>query len=493
MLTTDSTNPPTGPRIATHAQLPVTSATPDLSDQFFAKLTIFSAAMISHTTDMKTLHQRHIKHTTDRVVNPSLPPSMKLPVIKVRLSEILSGRPAGARKVATWAKDFVQIKFKGVEKASKGKPRRSLKTDNATQQTEDPKTNNDLLITTADARFSVADPSKFSLLKGNVEQDVAFNSQLGVFALQLKADMGKTMLDDLASRVQAIERLVDCVDAIRRSNSDISCDTIALAQVVFTYGDAIGRTAGKEADANIKRWVASLDLRADQIKMSLEKGNPHLRVLDGFNQLINSELGFEKVPHYLAFTLPVLKALDLIEDSWEQMDSVSQGYVEIFTEHLDWFTIRYTLSGAPKNTPRVYRIAVKLRERRGSLFWHVTRCEPGPNYNPDDELKAILSGVWGQPTESWQNFGDSASCDANDTVIALLSALDESVRQFAKQPPTLSPVAPKQAPAKTQPPSKPNQQNPAKTNNQRPAPLNRARSQQQQQSGSSSNTAITLD
>ncbi|KAK6088303.1 Mediator of RNA polymerase II transcription subunit 14 [Seiridium cupressi] len=484
-------NPPTGPRIVTYAQVPLSSATPELSDKFFANLTLFSAAMISHATDLKIFHQRHIKHAADQRPNPSLPPSMKVPTIQVRLSDILSGRPAGARKVATWAKDYVQIKFKGIEKASRMKSRH--KAGPSIEKDAGSASKQELITTIADARFQVADPSKFSLLKGNVEQDVAFNTRLGVFALQLKMDVGSTMVDDLASRIQAIERLVDCVDAIRRSNSDIKCDTITLAQVVFTYSDAIGRTAGKEAEANIQRWRASLDLRADQIKMSLEKGNPHLRVLDSFNQLINSELGFSKVPHYLAFTLPVLKALDLVEDSWDQMEALDQGYVEIFSEHLDWFTIKYTISGPNKGARRTYRIGLKLRERRGTPCWHVTRCEPGADSNPDDELKAILNKVWSQPTEMWQTFGDSASCNADDSVIGLLGAVDEALRQFAKQPPPSSPLVTRQPPTKTQPTPKTTAQPAPKANNSRPMQIQANRARQQQQSGSSHASAITLD
>jgi mediator of RNA polymerase II transcription subunit 14 len=447
--------------------------------------------MIQHATDMKTLHQRRIKHSVDQRANPSLPPSMKLPTIQVRLSDILSGRPAGARKVATWAKDYLYIRFKGLGKPSRGRSRRSLKTRNNDRVSEEHQPKQELLTTIADARFQVADPSKFSLLRGNVEQDVAFNTRLGVFALQLKVDVGTTMVDDLASRIQAIERLVDCVDAIRRSSSDIKCDTITLAQVVFTYSDAIGRTIGKEAEANLQRWKASLDLRADRIKMSLEKGNPHLRVLDSFNQLINSELGFSKVPHYLAFTLPVLKALDSIEDSWEQMEDANEGRVEIFSEHLDWFTIRYAVPGPSKGAPRLYRVAVKLRERRGTPFWHITRCEPGPDYNPDDELKGVLTKVWSQPHDGWQNFGDSASCDANDNVIELLTTMDDAVRQWAKQTMPSSPLVSRQ-PTKAQPTAKMGTSAAPKPTNAKATPTqNRARPPQQ--SGSSTTTAITLD
>ncbi|KAK6217710.1 Aromatic/aminoadipate aminotransferase 1 [Pestalotiopsis sp. IQ-011] len=473
-------NPPTGPRIAAHAHIPLTIGSPVLNDTFFASLTIFSAAAISNLTDMTTLHQRRIKYKTDHKMVFTLPPNMKFPTIQVRLSDILAGQPTEAVKSVTWAKDYVYIKFKRIENS----PRARKQIEHSeTQAQKQP-----LLSVVVDARFQVADPAKFGLLMGNVEQDVAYNARLGVFALQLRADLGSTLIDDLASRIHAIERLVDCVDAVRRSTSDFKCDTITLGQVIFTYSDAIGRTAANSAEANLQRWKASLDLRSDRITMSLERGNPHLRVLDRFNNLINSSLGFGKLPQYLACTLPVLKALDQIEDSWGKLDSVSQGYVEIFPATLDWFTIKYTVSGSNKAAPRIYRIAIKLRERRGVPFWHVTRAEPGPNSNPNDELNAVLVQVWNRSDANWHNFGDSASSSTDDMNIGLLEGVDEAVREFAKKPKSMSPVASK----KTQP--TPKMSAAAKPNNAKAmsAQANRARPMPPQ-SGSSSNTAITLD
>ncbi|KAI1870187.1 hypothetical protein JX265_006357 [Neoarthrinium moseri] len=449
-------------RITNHARLPLSSGTPEFTDTFFANLTIFSAAMISQVTDVKTLYQRHVKYAMTDSMNYSLPPNMRLPAVWMCLSDVLGERnPAGARKVASWTTDYVQIVFRGIAKPSRANAiARSTKDTPGTSEND---TKDNRLTIIADARFKVADRSKFSLLKGNVEQDVAFNSRLGVFALRLKAELGQTMLDDLASRIQAIERLVDCVDAIRRSNTDIKCETITLAQVVFTYSDAIGRTASSTAEANIKRWKASLDLRADRIKMSLEKGNPHLRALDSFNNLLNSDLGFTKVPQYLGFTLPVLKALDHIEDSWQDLETMEQGRVEIFHGHLDWFTIRYAVPALAKGPPRRFHISVKLRDRRGTLWWHVARNEPGSNANPDDNLKAALAKVWSKEGKTWQSLGDGASCEANDNVITLLQDVDEAMRQFVLQPP--SPSVSKQPPTKPLP--KANQQPTSKVNNQK--------------------------
>jgi hypothetical protein len=75
--------------------------------------------------------------------------------------------------------------------------------------------------------------------------------------------------------------------------------------------------------------------------------------------------------------------------------------------------------------------------------------------------------------------------------------MDKAVREFAKQPPSSSPLVSRQAPARTQSISKTSQPAVPKMSNPRPmqTPANRARSQQQQQqqSGSSHASAITLD
>jgi mediator of RNA polymerase II transcription subunit 14 len=435
--------------------------------------------MISHATDVKMLIQRRIKYSSVEMLNQSLPPSMKLPALWMCLSDILNGR--GSKKA--WAADYVQVMFKGLTKPPR-KSKLAIQDAANAQEAGLKPPRQELLSIYADARFKVADRSKFSLLKGNVEQDVAFNPRLGVFALRLKAEVGSTLLDDLASRIHAIERLVDCVDAIRRSSTDIQCETIALREVVFTYSDAIGRVVGTTAEANIKRWKASLDLRGDKIKLSLEKDNPHLRVLDSFNKLLNSDLGFTKVPQYLAFTLPVLKALDAIEESWRQMDAKDQGRAEIFSGYLDWYTIRYTVPTANKNASKLYHISIRLKHRRGMPWWHVAREEPEPNSNPDDELKPVLAKVWGKEDKTWQSFGDSASCEANETVNSLLGAVDTAVQQLALRSFSSSPSLSR----KTQPTLKMKQQPTPKMNNMKMQVPNRVRPVQKPE-----NVVITLD
>jgi mediator of RNA polymerase II transcription subunit 14 len=475
-------------QIATHAALPLSPSPPDLNDSYFSTLTLFTSAMISRLTDLKALHSRHIKHMAVDCGSTSLPSNMKFPAVFIRLSDVLKPRQSPeSRQVATWAADFVQIKFKELEK-----PPSKARQVGSAQQENSGATEQERLITVAEARFKVVDRSKFSLLKGNVERDVAYNPELGVFALRLKAEMGTTILDVLGQRVQAIERLVDCVDAIRRSSADIQCETIALAKVVFTYSDAIGRAEGRSAAANIRRWKATLDLRNDQVKMSLEKGNPHLRALDWFNLMLNSGLGFARAPQYLAFTLPVFNVMDAIEALWQDTKLNDQGQVEVFLAALDRLTIRYSLFRSNKNRPRQLTLQMQLRERRSKPYWVIRRRETGPVTNPDDEFRAALGSVWRAKDRVWTSFLESASAEANDNTALLLKALDEAIRQLALKP--LSPSVQIPTPARVQPPQGRNQQNAKNGMMQRTSSssANKARPQQSQQ-GSNSNNVVVLD
>lgn len=469
-------NHATGPRISTHTQLPLTAGLPALTDQFFSNLTIFTAAVISHVIDLKAVNQRRIHHTSSNMHNRSIPPNMKLPAMVMRLSDLLKSRHSSrSRRVASWANDFVQITFRGIQRPGPLMQRPKPAISGSQNQHHGGPSNSEQprLVTVVDARFKIADRAKFSLLRGNVERDVAYNARLGVFALRLKSDVGNTILDTLVLRLQAIERLVDCVNAIQRSNADIKCETITLNQVVFTYSDALGRSAGSTAEANIRRWKASLDLRRDRIKMSLEKGNPHLRTLDGFNQLLNSDLGFTNVPQYLAYTLPALKTLDAIEDGWKELMMNNQGIVEIFPDHLDWFNIRYTLPTLNRNQPRRVSLQLSIRKRQDEPWWYLKRHEVGPVEAPDDEFKTILSNSWENTTERvWKSFVNSASCEADDRVCALLKATDAAIRELAFK---TSPPAMRQTPVQ-QPQSQVQAQ--AQVRNQAKMPAYRSRPQQ---------------
>ncbi|KAK8875088.1 mediator complex subunit MED14 [Apiospora arundinis] len=460
--TTQSATPNSGAKLSTYTQLPLTPGLPDFSDNFFHNLTVFSAALISHVIDLKTLHSRKVKHLVGNLGTGSLPPNVQIPAIVVRLSDILKlGRSGGSTRISSWAEDFVYIEFKGTGNRNRRRRAKATVTEGTPgqpgQQPGDDGQEPQRLNTMIEARFKVSDRAKFSLLKGHVERDVAFNPRLGVFALRLGAHVGTTIFESLAHRLQAIERLVDCIDAIRKSDNDIKCESITLSQVVFSYSDAIGRKAGPQAQANLHRWNATLDLRKDQIALKLEKGNPHLRSLDSFTTVLNSPLGFSKIPLYLALTLPLLKALDAIVDAWVPLDANHQGRVEVFPSGIDSYNIRYTFPvGSDRRTPpRKVVIRAKLQTKQNQHnkpLWQVTRvlepqaaaaaAAPGAQ---DDEFGKALKKVWEPSSDKgWRGFTTSAACDTDDTIALLLQATDQALREASKKIP--SPKAVKQAP-----------------------------------------------
>ncbi|KAK8043732.1 mediator complex subunit MED14 [Apiospora phragmitis] len=485
--TTQGATPTSGAKLATYTQLPLTPGLPDFSDNFFHNLTVFSAALISHVIDLKTLHGRKVKHVVGNLGTRSLPPNVRIPSVVVRLSEIIRlGRSIESSRISSWAEDFVYIEFKGTGNRSRRRRARAAETEGTPGQPGQPEQQLDTMV---EARFKVADRAKFSLLRGHVERDVAFSPRLGVFALRLGAQVGTTIFESLAHRLQAIERLVDCIDAIRKSDSDIKCESITLSQVVFSYSDAIGRKSGPQAQANLHRWKATLDLRSNRIALKLEKGNPHLRALDGFTTVLNSNLGFTKIPLYLAFTLPILKAFDTIEDAWIPLEANNQGRVEIFCAAIDCFNVRYTFAGSDKRPSRQVTIQAKLQTRQsqhGKPYWQVTRYHPDQiPKGHEDELGQALKKVWEPSSDkSWKGFTRSAACPTDDTIALLLQATDQAIREASKKMP--SPKAVKQQPPPPKGAVKNQQQAPMMKNNNAPMNLkmppqvmNRARSQQQ--------------
>ncbi|KAI0382086.1 MED14-domain-containing protein [Hypomontagnella monticulosa] len=427
-------------KISSFAKLPLSSYAPSLGDRFFTNLTIFTAAMISHITDMRTLHQRRIKHITHEGINYSLPASMKVPSIFIRLSDILKQPDLGGsnKRTAFWARDFVEVMFRGTRNAPAG-PQISSGDLSATDAARDDNAlQKGSLHSFLDARIKVSDPSRFGLLKGHVERDVAYSRRLGVFALRLETGVGTTILDTLAHRVQAIDKLADCINAIRRSDRDIQCEEITLSKVVVTYTDRTKPKDDMTAQPQVNRWKATLELGPNGIRVLFERGNPQLRALDHFRRLVNSDLRCEKLPFYLSSTLPLHRALDSVEDAWGDLSLNNQGRVEVVSVFLDWFNVRYYLPGSGRS-PQVQRrltLIIRLQRRKDDVEWVIYRKEPGSVGNPNDEFRQALDKVWNAEGRVWHSLVTSAA-SKTDRIGELIKAVDEAVRRLAAQSPSM--------------------------------------------------------
>ncbi|OAA61010.1 RNA polymerase 2 holoenzyme mediator complex component [Niveomyces insectorum RCEF 264] len=450
-------NNDSGARIETKIPLPVGESPTDVNDTFFSDLTVFATGLIAQYTDARELRRRNNTAKAARVANPYLPALAKLPALSLRLSELLASsssngdgdKPAGRR--SAWALDFVQLLFRGVDVDS-------FSTERARR-----------IGVLAEARLTVTDRAKFRLLGGSssssgggggragADHDVAFNARTGQFCLYLRAQVGESIIETLVSRLRALERLVGFLDAIRRENRVVRCETVTLRKLVFSYGAA---SSGGSDDGTHRRWKVAVDLaKATAVRLQLERGCPHLRVVDYLNRVANDPATFAAVPFFLATTLSLHQALDRMEDAWGAIQMRNGGLLGIFPRALDWVVVRFFVRG-PHGRARQLVIEIRLKTRHGASLWQVRRLESGTEQQsqsqaPEDELNKAMVRIFSNSGPGWRGLltaivaspwpvaangdggegGNSSSSSTTDGIGNCLALIDESVRAMLAVPP----------------------------------------------------------
>ncbi len=395
-----------------------------MSDAFLNSLTVFVAGIVTHYTDLRELGRNQIKHDLHEPKGPSPIPGIKLPILSVRLSALLR---ASASPRRAWAKDSVTISFLGVRNIldDKGSSREgsAISLQKAAPATQ--------LV--AEARLTVVDKAKFSLLKGQVDHDVQFNARTGQFVMRLKTDVGGSVVALLTSRLEALQRLVYLVEAIRHGGKGVVLQSVSLRQISFTYENSAPTPTSNALGASqaSRLWETTLDLRSGgQMGITLQKGNPHLRVKDILARIVAQQL--EQLPLWLLLTLPLFRALDKIEEDWEKICLNTPANVEFFPRDLQWVVVRYTLPTPPQQPRRRLNLDVRMRPRRGRLQWHVTRVEQDPNAkNPNDDFNKILKQkVWSGHGQGWKGLMTGAAADPHTGIEPLLGLIDSTIRSL---------------------------------------------------------------
>src|SRR6266487_915297 len=104
-LTCASTNGPKSPKINSCFQIPLGTTSPNHTHAFLSALHLFAAAMVSHYTNLRALHNRKAKYVLQNVTPISTSSFMKVPNLLVKLSSILSHKKNEQRPKKAWAKD----------------------------------------------------------------------------------------------------------------------------------------------------------------------------------------------------------------------------------------------------------------------------------------------------------------------------------------------------------------------------------------------------
>lgn len=446
--------------IKSQARLPLNKGHPDLSDSFWNNLTLFATGVIAHSVDMRELHRHNIKSRVHENRNWSLPQQVRLPSIDVALSGIfpsmanavtsgnmrisdvsqpsVSNNSGGhgtttrqqsvpqARDVSSkqaWANDIISIRFKGVQSPSKNLSPAAESGSDGT------------LECVSEAIIKVRRPGKFASLKGGmVDRDVVFNPQRGEFCLRIRHEVGKPTLAALKTKVKAVDRFVNSLESMDRAKGTIQSDLVTLGEVVFSYGETSTSDATENAAAQLsaKRWRVSLDLSKDEIDIKLAKDNPHLKVVDLMQNLVNREGGIEALMVWLPKSLPAMMAVDSIITAWDETLAKGQGKVEFSMRTIDWMSVRFTLAGADGNlqhSSRRLTLDLRAQIRRGELWWLVSRCttasgSPAPN----DEFTTALKSVWSSKGDGWVGLITSAAARPDGGVVSMLTAINDAIK-----------------------------------------------------------------
>lgn len=426
---------PTRP-VKFHTRLPLNRGQPDLDDSFWSHLTLFVTGIITHATDLHHLHQKEVKHLTKESTNYSLPQQVRLPSLVLKLSQILRPSEAGTQdgsrdtsslsgnKNSSWAQDHIEVKFKGLQPQPPAAQGPDGNGSSAVEILENARLN-----TVVDAIVRVKDKAKFALLKGRIDRDVSFSPKKGEFIFRIRQLVGQPILETLTTHVKSIDRLVGFLEAMGKARGSIKCERVSLRQVIFTYSD-IAMPGEGDATQKPKRWRASLDLAKSDIRMYLEKGNPHLRVLDLLTTLVNTQDGLKALTVYMPLLLPILRTLEGIESKWEALESTNQGRVEVFARSIDWIAVRYTLP-SPTGQPRILVLEIRSKMRRHEVWWNFSRATQNGPLPPDEEFNKILKGIWESYGDGWRGLMTGAAARPGPSTMELLTKLDDTVRAYA--------------------------------------------------------------
>ncbi|KAH7160210.1 mediator complex subunit MED14-domain-containing protein [Dactylonectria estremocensis] len=433
-------------------RLPLNKGHPDLSDGFWNNLTLFSTGVIAQSVDMRELHRNHIKSRPHGGRNWSLPQQIKLPSIEIALSGIFPSmvfdsierdtpqttnaqatiavensdlasliRPVSGIGTSTkqpWANDVVTIKFKGVQSPAK-----------VAAPLDDTKPEN-LLTCISNAIIKVRKPTKFAALKGMVDRDVSYNPQKGEFCLCIRHSIGQPILSTLKSRVKAVDRFVNFLESMDKAKGTIQSESVTLREVTFSYAESVGNADDNTNQAQ-NRWRVVLDLSNDDIDLKLEEGNPHLRVIDLMQSLVNSEGGIEALMVWLPVSLPALRAIESMDTVWAGLQAQQKGQVEFSVKTIDWMSIQYTLAG-PEGSQRHIVLELRMKVRRGEPWWHIWHIPSENDVWPDNDITTALKPIWDSRGEDWHGLASSAAARPSKGVVNMMMAVDDAIRPLAE-------------------------------------------------------------
>ena len=398
---------------------------------------------MSQAADVRNLHYNQIQAKLDKRVTWMLYKTVRLPAIEVSISSILQN---GTRPVAStgelsqekgsselmnttssesqpllspqWARDTISIRFKGLQSGLNDK-----ETGNSFVRRKS-------MYTVSYAIIKVRHPARFSTLKAKVDRDVSYNSKSGEFSIRMTTEVGSPMLPQLKTRLKAIDRFVNFLHAMEKAAGAITNEKATLKAVTFSYPTESNDQDVDYHASSRQRWRVLLDLSEDNIQIQLEQGNPHLQVIDLMNNLVNSEGGIAALLAWLPQSLPVMCAIEKIQDSWKELHTNNRGQLHFYMRAMDQIGIRYVLKqkqGILNSQRTELRLEAQLKLRRNELWWHLYRHDQ----SLEDDFDDALLPVWNGSGEGWRGLSTSATGRPGKGMLGLLQTIDSAMKAMA--------------------------------------------------------------
>ncbi|KAF3902458.1 hypothetical protein ABW21_db0201735 [Orbilia brochopaga] len=176
------------------------------------------------------------------------------------------------------------------------------------------------------------------------KSDVAFHPRSGTFIMQFSVSVGSIVTDAITERLHRIERLIGFITTVQKYK--LTAKTVTLGKIGFIYNRKPELSAEVSFDGEHEM----------ELVFDTPTANPHRRISTFLRTLLNQR-GLTAVVGTLYLTLPLLAALDMIEDNSPEDE------VFVLARSSEWYRIEYLA----KN----FVIDITLRMRRDALWWFI--------------------------------------------------------------------------------------------------------------------------
>jgi mediator of RNA polymerase II transcription subunit 14 len=396
-----------------HIRIPLKSVLPNPTFDFLNQLHLFTSSIIAYFVNSRELKEKWARYAFQNVPKSLRGRPLNLPALYVQLGSILPSRHVAKRSRLPWAKPCIKIVFNGISGLIPSPvPPETQSADSISSPPKVQGTHVEDGILIAHGRLT--HPIKSGLL-GNqrIDEDISFHPENGSFALRLRAQIGRTSIDELVDRLQRVERLVEFMQVVN-SRPKLRCESASLSTLQFSYSKYPSSSSNSSSltGSSSECYLAAIDFsKPDDYSITFESENPHIRILDYLTKILNSNLSFEGVATLIPITLPVLRAFETIETVWADMPPTNTSEAIVVCRAVDQHVIRYNLSppippssDSTNPSPELERqrrhilLEIRLFHRGRNPWWNVRRIHTSSlaQSQPKDEIDAALAEVWNE-------------------------------------------------------------------------------------------------